>query len=59
MDHRSTPPPERPLLRRAPKPPGLWDTVQAQVDRAFADFLGGDYTAPDWPAAAADRGDQS
>ncbi len=43
-------------LERAPKPPSLWDTVQAQVDRAFADFIGGDYP----PASGTDpepRGD--
>ena len=35
-----------PPLERAPKPMGLRDLMQLQVDRAFADFLGGDYTAP-------------
>ena len=30
-------------LERAPKPPNLWDVMQAQVDRAFADFIGGEY----------------
>ena len=30
-------------LERAPKPPDLWDAMHAQVDRAFADVLGGDY----------------
>jgi hypothetical protein len=33
-------------LERAPKPPDLWDAMRAQVDRAFADFFGGDYR---WP----------
>ena len=33
-------------LERAPKPPDLWDAMRAQVDRAFADFFGGDYQ---WP----------
>ncbi len=32
-------------LERAPKPPNLWDVMQAQVDRAFADFIGGEYPA--------------
>jgi hypothetical protein len=32
-----------PRLERAPKPPGLWEGIQAQVDRAFADFFAGDY----------------
>jgi len=32
-------------LERAPRPPNLWDVMQAQVDRAFADFIGGDYPA--------------
>ena len=30
-------------LERAPKPPGLWDAVEAQVESAFADFFDGDY----------------
>jgi hypothetical protein len=30
-------------LERAPKPPDLWDAIQAQVDLAFADFFDGDY----------------
>jgi hypothetical protein len=34
-------------LVRAPKPPDLWDVMQAQVDRAFADVLGGQYLARD------------
>ena len=32
-------------LEPAPKPPNLWDVMQAQVDRAFADFIGGEYPA--------------
>jgi hypothetical protein len=34
-------------LVRAPKPPDLWDVMQVQVDRAFADVLGGQYLARD------------
>jgi hypothetical protein len=30
-------------LERAPRPPGLWDVMRAQVDQAFVDFLGGEY----------------
>ncbi|SRR6266511_718667 len=30
-------------LEPAPKPPNLWDVMQRQVDRVFADFIGGDY----------------
>jgi len=34
------------VLERAPKPPGPWDAMHAQVDQAFVDFLGGDYRNP-------------
>jgi hypothetical protein len=33
-------------LEPAPKPWGLWDAMQAQVDQAFEDFFCGDYAAP-------------
>jgi len=33
-------------LSRVETPPSLWDVMQRQVDRAFAEFLGGDYPAP-------------
>jgi hypothetical protein len=33
-------------LERAPRPVDMWDVMEAQVDRAFADFFGGDYR---WP----------
>jgi len=33
-------------LEPAPRPPDLWDLMQAQVDQAFRDFFGGDYPEP-------------
>ncbi len=33
-------------LERAPKPPDLQDVMRVQVDRAFADVLGGDHRNP-------------
>ena len=40
-------------VERAPKPPDLWDAMQAQVDRALADFFEGDYQ---WPRDGGDAG---
>lgn len=34
-------------LVRAPKPAGLWEVMQRQIDDALADFLGGDYPRGD------------
>ena len=45
---RNADPPAAAPLEPAPRPRDLWDVMQAQVDRAFADFLGGDYGAPRW-----------
>jgi hypothetical protein len=42
--------PAVPPLERAPRPLSIWDVMQRQVDRAFADFIGGDYP-PAWGEA--------
>jgi hypothetical protein len=43
-------------LERAPRPPSIWDIMQRQVDRAFAEYLGGDYAMPLWWEAASGPG---
>jgi hypothetical protein len=43
-------------LEPAPKPLSIWDVMQQQVDRAFAEFIGGDYTTPVWGEAASGPG---
>ncbi len=48
-----------PQAEPAPKPPDLWQVMQRQVDRAFAEFLGSDDEALLWGEAASDPGSPS